>query len=916
MAGTIRGSLSVLSFVVVTLATPGCKDSASVVTVALVEISVPAGPIRVGATAQFAATPRDANGQTIVNRPVTWSTSNQAVATINAGGLLTALQGGSVSVMATVDGKTGSVSITIVVPQPVITQLSPNVATVGSAGLTLVVNGSDFVQGAVVRWNGQDRTTTFNSDTRLSAQITAADLANPGVHNVVVRNPPPAGESPLAVFQVTIQAIGPFAASRDSHSCAVTQAGNALCWGRNHRGQLGNNSTTDRTVPTEVSGSGRYVAVGVGEYFSCALTEFGGARCWGDNAFGQLGDGTSAARSIPAPVSGTRYFTAMAVGESFACALDGQGHAWCWGVNNEGQIGDGTTTPRSTPTAVTGNLTFRTLTAGEAHVCGLTMNNELHCWGQNSEGQLGLGDLTRRVSPTRVTAVAPIEFVAAGQWHTCAITQAGSTYCWGSNGSGQVGTGQLTGTRVPSPTQVVGSFVFIAAGVFHTCGLLASGAAQCWGNNGFGQLGTGTRLLSYTPVPVQGGVNFRSLIAGFRATCGFTAAGAMHCWGSRGFGELGDGQTAIRLTPTRLSSGTFSSVQSGINFSCGLSSGSAYCWGSNSFGQLGNGTMTSAASPTPVTGLGTTNTELSLGHDHACARTTAGAVSCWGLGQGGRLGNGTEFDRTVPNAVIGGQTYRSISAGGSHTCGVTTAGQVQCWGNNDDGQLGTGDLNNRNVPTAVIGVGGITFADVTTGQDHSCARSVANALYCWGSNLFGQIGDGTTTNRSQPVLINVGTAIANVSSFTNATCARATSGAVYCWGVNINGGLGTGTTNLTQLTPRAVTGGLVFASLNVGRNVICGVTTAGAAYCWGNNPNGELGAGAVDDIRASPTAISGFGGSTTYTLVDPGGSHSCAVNSVGEAACWGFDLDGNLGLGVSGSVLTPAMVPGITIMIR
>jgi alpha-tubulin suppressor-like RCC1 family protein len=918
--GTVRSSwLSLLP--VIALAMGGCKESSSeVIAVALVEISVPAGPIKVGSSAQFTATAKDQAGQVITGRTVTWSTSSAAIATIDANGLLTALLAGTVSVLATVDGTSASVSITIIVPQPAVTNLSPREATIGSAGLTLTITGNEFVQGAVVRWNGQDRQTTFVSATQLSAQITAADLTSPGIQSVQVRNPPPGNaESSIVGFQVNIQVVGPFAAVRRHHTCVLDTDGDAFCWGRNDGSQLGDNTTIDRSIPTAVSTTSRFVAVGVGFFHGCALTVIGQARCWGANASGQLGDGTTTNRTTPAGILDGPAFTVLAVGALFTCGLDGQGKAWCWGANNFGQLGDGTTQQRLAPTPVTGSLSFRAISAGDSHTCGLTSANELYCWGFNGLGQLGQGDVAVHVGPVRVVTPSPIVMVTAGALHTCAIGQNGTTYCWGSNALGQIGIGTAGGAPTTTPAIIAGSFTFVAGGTDHTCGLLASGAAQCWGSNFSGQLGTGNMTNSNSPSAVQGTAAFRTLIAGVRTTCGVTAAGAMHCWGSRGFGELGDGQTAYRLVPTRVNSSGLSSVQTGVQFSCGLSSsGVARCWGINDFGQLGNGTLTNASLPTPVTGQASPNAEIAVGYYHACSRTGAGAVMCWGLGDFGRLGNGALTNRNVPTTVSGGQTYRSIAAGLDHTCGVTTTGQVQCWGRNLSGQLGTGNVTARNVPTAVVGVAGITFEEVTAGTFTTCARTTAGAVYCWGENDEGSVGDGTTTDRTQPVLINVGAPVARVSTRERSTCAVATTGTMFCWGSNRTGNLGTGSppTPIGQLTPAVVTGGLTFASVRVGFRGYCGVTTTGGAFCWGENPAGQLGVGTLAINRSTPTQISGFGASNTFTIAAPGFEHSCGINNLDELACWGFDYAGELGLGFPGSVLSPQPVPGITVMIR
>ena len=354
------------------------------------------------------------------------------------------------------------------------------------------------------------------------------------------------------------------------------------------------------------------------------------------------------------------------------------------------------------------------------------------------------------------------------------------------------------------------------AGDYHSCALRASGVAYCWGDNGNGQLGDGTTTQRLVPTPVAGSLTFSSLSAGGALeTCGVTPGGAAYCWGNNAYGQLGDGTTTERLVPTPVAGGlTFASVHAGAGppriasaYSCGVtSSGAAYCWGTNFYGQLGDGTQT---------------------------------------------------QRLVPTAVVGGLTFTTLSVGAAHTCGLTTSGAAYCWGFNGDGRLGDNTTTQRLVPTAVAG--GLTFASVTAGDFFTCAVTTSGAAYCWGAG--GYIGDGTTTQRLVPTSVAGGLTFASVNAaagtgFTNTaySCGVTTSGDAYCWGYNTFGTLGDGTTT-QRLVPNTVAGGLTFADVRAGGNHTCGVTTSGAAYCWGLNGNGELGDGTTTE-RLVPMPVS------------------------------------------------------------
>jgi hypothetical protein len=188
---------------------------------------------------------------------------------------------------------------------------------------------------------------------------------------------------------------------------------------------------------------------------------------------------------------------------------------------------------------------------------------------------------------------------------------------------------------------------------------------------------------------------------------------------------------------------------------CALTSaGAAECWGNNDLGQLGNGTTTNSTTPVAVSGLGSGVSAISVGGDHSCALTSAGAVKCWGDNGNGELGNGTTTPSSTPVAVSGlGSGVSAISAGEDHTCALTSAGAVQCWGFNGFGQLGNGTTTDSSTPVAVSSPGGGVSA-ITAEGFHSCALTSAGAAECWGFNGFGELGDATTTDRHEPVFVS------------------------------------------------------------------------------------------------------------------------------------------------------------------
>jgi len=255
----------------------------------------------------------------------------------------------------------------------------------------------------------------------------------------------------------------------------------------------------------------------------------------------------------------------------------------------------------------------------------------------------------------------------------------------------------------------------------------------------------------------------RVSVGGAPNVCGVTTSGEAYCWGRNVFGELGDGSTQDHPAPTLVTGGrSFGAVAVGKDyFACGLTtSGAAYCWGRNEFGQLGNGTFANSSTPTAVSG-GLSFVAIVTGFYHACGLTATGDAYCWGNNSLGQLGNGGSGLSPQPVLVTGGHTFTALSAaGGQHTCGLSADGVLRCWGLNTFGQLGVGPIGPEQCPgaaacskTPVAVTGGLLFSSVSAGGWHTCALTTTGVLYCWGDNEYGELGDGSAVNRSQPVKV-------------------------------------------------------------------------------------------------------------------------------------------------------------------
>ena len=493
--------------------------SGSSIPVSSVNLTPVSSTLPVGASIRLVAEPRDASGNILKYRIVTWSSSNPAVADVSSASgtsaLIMSFSPGAATITAASEGKTGRASINVVTAQ------LPFVQLVAVYGHTCAVTTDSwaFCWG----WTGGIGT---------GQQVT--DLP-----------------APLAGGQRFTQVAS---------TCALTAVGKAYCWGSNGVGELGigNHDGPEHCPPplgTEPC-STVPVAVAGGQTFkmienTCALTTGGRAYCWGPNAWGYLGIGNNTGpedcgqnvpcSTAPVRVTGGLTFSSLSSTGDHTCALTAAGDAYCWGLNLFGQLGTGSNTgpqncqgdPCSTsPVRVGGGLKFTHIAVGGAESCGLTAAGDAYCWGLNGHGELGLGIntgpniCTQRGgqlpacswTPALVSGSLRWSAISIGSEHACGVTQGGAGYCWGVNWYGDLGAGDTTLTDCGysgygfnptcsyTPIAVVGglSFASISAGATHSCALTADRTAYCWGSNSGGELGIGSRdgVPHFTPLKV------------------------------------------------------------------------------------------------------------------------------------------------------------------------------------------------------------------------------------------------------------------------------------------------------------------------------------------------------------------------------------------------------------------------------
>lgn len=380
--------------------------------------------------------------------------------------------------------------------------------------------------------------------------------------------------------------------------------------------------------------------------------------------------------------------------------LSSTGSLYAWGDNTYGQLGDGTTVAKSSPVAVLGGLVFDKVIGKQTSVAALTKDGKAYTWGENQYGYLGDGTRVDRSTPVAVVGGLKFKDICWFGGGVHALTGDGSLYFWGLN------DGAIAGSQ-SSPVAILGGLKFekMAKGGIRGA-LTEDGAAYIGGSNQFGQIGDGTTVAKSLPVAVVGGLKFKELYVPGLNTIGLT--------------HVGD----------------------------------AYAWGKNDYGQLGDGTTVDKSSPVAVVG-GLKFKEMAVAGDMNIALTEDGTAYAWGYNQQGELGVGDTIKRSSPTAVLGGLKFKSVirePSNGSGIVAITTEGDLYAWGNNERGKLGVGDITPRSSPVLVLS--GLKFVEVGTfGTGGVLARTEGGQTYAWGWNLKGQLGDGTSIDRSSPVLV-------------------------------------------------------------------------------------------------------------------------------------------------------------------
>ncbi len=356
------------------------------------------------------------------------------------------------------------------------------------------------------------------------------------------------------------------------------------------------------------------------------------------------------------------------------------------------------------------------------------------------------------------------------------------------------------------PGMVYAADMSVAAGNAHTILLKSDGTVWTWGKNDFGQLGNGANSNSPIPVNVSNLVNISSVDGGESHTIALKSDKTVWCWGKNGSGQLGNGiDKKNSFVPTevlkfRQENSAIIAVAAGQYHSAVLQdNGTVWTWGYNYFSQLGYGGTTDSISPWPASNVSNV-IAIASGNNHLLALNNDGTVRAWGYNLNGQIGDGTTTTQPNPanvradvNSDFG--NIKSIAAGYNHSFAVKNdaTAMLWAWGKNSNGQLGNGTTTNSLYPAKVKLSDNSDFSDIKSiagGENHSLALKNDGTVWAWGDNSKGQLGDGSKTQRINPVQVQNLDHVIFIAAGANHSLAIRNDGSLWAWGDNASGQLG------------------------------------------------------------------------------------------------------------------------------
>src|SRR3989339_510082 len=542
----------------------------------------------------------------------------------------------------------------------------------------------------------------------------------------------------------------------------------------------------------------------------------------------------------------------------------------CWGEGAFGRQGDGSTADNLVPTLTSDFSAYSSVSAGQYHTCGIRANDSrVLCWGNSANGKLG--DEQNGVyvlNPNLTTDISAYLMITVGYDHTCGIRANDlRVLCWGDSANGKLGDGQTTTDRTsPYLTTDSSAYSSVSAGIFHTCGIRANDSrVLCWGSGTYGQLGDGESGDNLNSNITTDSSSYTSVSAGRYHTCGIRVNDLrVLCWGESLYGRLGDGQNGVDVLNPNLTTDTsaYSKINAGYEHTCGIraSDGRVLCWGESASYQLGDGqntldrnvsTLTTDISPYKK---GFTQGNETLVSILSSSNLHAGEI--WKLSC--RAYDFTSYSSWMNSSIItilgGPPTMATVKINSTVN---TKNDSIYGYCNGTDKESDDLAYQYQWYNGSTVYFNGTLFKEgsISAGNYHTCGiRANDSRVLCWGSGNYGKLGDGSTTNHSEPNLTTDNSSYTKIYVGYYHTCGiRANDSRVLCWGAGDYGILGDGQNTTDRYSPYLTTDTSAYKSVSIGRFHTCGIRANDSrVLCWGDSANGKLGDGQVTIDRFEP----------------------------------------------------------------
>src|SRR3989339_779091 len=753
-----------------------------------------------------------------------------------------------------------------------------------------------------------------------------------------------------------------------THTCGIrANDSRVLCWGDSANGKLGDGQDTiDRLEPYLTTDSSAYSSVSTGNAHTCGIrANDSRVLCWGQGLYGQLGDGQEIInRTSPYPTTDLSAYISISAGQTHTCGIRANdSRVLCWGESLSGRLGDGQdgvdvlnpnlttdTSPykkgfssgNETLVSILGNAfinnyenwslgcraydfisysswmnsSVMTILSNVAMV-SVKINSTTNLSNENIKGYCNATDIDGddliyqyqwyNGSTVYINGTLFKEgTISARDQHTCGIRANDSrVLCWGYGDSGRLGDGEIDNNLEPNLTTDFSAYTSVSVGSIHTCGIRANDSrVLCWGDNYYGQLGNGTTTDSIIPILTSDSSAYSSISAGRLHTCGIRANDSrVLCWGESDYGRLGDGSSGDNLNPNvTTDTSPYTSINAGSDHTCGIRQNDSrvLCWGSGNYGQLGDGSNASHSVLNPnITTDSSAYSSVSAGQYYTCGiRVNDSRVLCWGYGLYGRLGDGSTTDNLVPNVTADSSPYKKGFSSGNETL-VSILGNAFI-NNYENWSLGCRAYDfisysswmNSSVITGLKTTMISVKINSTTNESTDNINGYCKATDADSDDLAYQYQwyNGST------VFIN-GTLFkeGTISGGSLHTCGiRANDSRVLCWGNGNYGQLGDGSTAVHNVgNPNVTTDSSEYLSVNTKGWHTCGIRVNDSrVLCWGYDNHGQLGDGQTAN-NGNPNITTD---SSIYSSVSAGYYHTCGIRTNdSRVLCWGEGDYGQLG---------------------